>query len=284
MSISHKFIQYFFVTLSFLCNFNSFANEPKNTGNYDLITMQKNGELNKLPVVKLHTSHDSAYNKPMDFEGYPLVELLALQNSLSNLKSTEMLYFIAKDGFKMGIPVDVVLRYKPILAFRDASLPATEDWLPFKDGSRTLTPAPFYLVWDDSKNTVAPEYYPFQTIQISFATFKEVYGASFPQNKSVVKGFEIYQANCSACHSVNLAGGTLGLEMNVPKNFTEYLTKEFFMAYVKNPQDFRANAKMPSKADISSKKVTEVWNYLGAMKSEKICKTAASCQDIVNKK
>ena len=59
-------------------------------------------------------------------------------------------------------------------------------------------------------------------------------------------GFQIYQKSCSACHSINLNGGDLSVEMNVPKTFTEHYSNEYIINYAQSPTSYRANAKMPS--------------------------------------
>ena len=89
----------------------------------------------------------------------------------------------------------------------------------------------------------------------------------FPQTGSpgetVAHGFEIFQKNCLACHSLNLEGGVLGPELNIPKNILEYREAKILREFIANPASFRAKSKMPAfGSSLSSQSLDDVLAYL----------------------
>jgi cytochrome c1 len=78
------------------------------------------------------------------------------------------------------------------------------------------------------------------------------------------------------CHSINFVGGTMGGELNVPLNVTEYWKPKELIAFISNPQSVQATSKMP-KLGISSEDAFAVSQYLEAMATQKVCKSEAEC-------
>jgi mono/diheme cytochrome c family protein len=225
------------------------------------------------------------YKKSKTYEGYYLKFLFELKNI--DITKLDVIIFEAKDGFKITIPLSFIDKYNPFLAIRDTSLSAGKNWEEVRDGGRVIDGGPYYLMWDVHNNKIPENYWAFGITKISFSTFKEAFGASVPsknKNNRVMNGFQIYQSSCSGCHSINLVGGSLGLEMNVPKNFTEYLSKEFILSYSKSPASYRANAKMPAQNLLSNDEINSVITYLEAMKLNKICNSEEQCQKQMDKK
>ncbi|MCB0125450.1 MAG: ABC transporter substrate-binding protein, partial [Caldilineaceae bacterium] len=98
-----------------------------------------------LPVVTL-TVEDEVYDRPKTYEGFWLLDLLAYANLLDT--AGDMLLFRAADGYEIRIEMAAVQQNQPrgFVAFRDVE--AAAGWEPFPKGKATITPAPFYLVWD----------------------------------------------------------------------------------------------------------------------------------------
>jgi hypothetical protein len=47
------------------------------------------------------------------------------------------------------------------------------------------------------------------------------------------------------CDSLNVVGGSMAPEFNVPKNITEYWKGDNIIAFAKNPKSFRRSSIMP---------------------------------------
>lgn len=216
------------------------------------------------------------YKKYSTYQGYDFLNLLT-EKKIDIYKS-DMIIVEAKDGFKINIPSAFVIKYKPFLATRDLELPKNRDWAMAQDGGRAIDGGPYYLMWPEN-NKIPKNYWSFGSIKITLSSFKEAYGLSVPKNTSnlrVMQGFQVYQTSCAGCHSVNFSGGEFAPEMNVPQNFTEYLGVNFIRKYVLQPQNFRANAKMPPQS-ISSDDIDAVLDYMREMRKYKVCSSKEDC-------
>lgn len=223
------------------------------------------------------------YNERRSFSGYQFINIL--QDKKIDYKKYDIITFIAKDDFKISIPISFIDKYKPFLAIKDNTLKNKMDWQDVRDGGRFINGGPYYLMWEEEKK-VQNEYWAFGVVKLQFSSFKEAFGASIPKDtskKNIMQGFQVYQETCSACHSMNLIGGQLGLEMNVPKNFSEYYTAEYIKAYTKSPTSFRANAKMPP-VKISDEQFSNFFLYLKEMKENKLCNNDFTCQNLMDTK
>jgi mono/diheme cytochrome c family protein len=230
--------------------------------------------------VALPMAPDYSPNAPVRFEGYRFSDVLKLMPARPEVAGGErsVLRFVADDGFAVEFSPDGLPLEKGVLAYRDLEAPAEAKWKSFQLGKSTTTPAPFFLVWDgipyDSKT--AP--WPFQLARLEW-----VYpGASDkllqPRAKdaAVLEGHALWKSSCSGCHSLNLRGGVVGAEFNVPKSITEYRTKATFVAFARAPSAFRARSRMPAQT-LSDKELGAVWAYLTQMKKQKVCESEASC-------
>jgi mono/diheme cytochrome c family protein len=95
-----------------------------------------------------------------------------------------------------------------------------------------------------------------------------LYPRTVPRDDTAKRGHDIFLHKCVKCHAVNRQGGSVGPELNVPKNVTEYWTVDQIKAYVKNPATFRYGA-MPANPDLSDDDLTALTYYLLAMKAQK---------------
>lgn len=242
------------------------------------------GTKEKLLVFK---SISPLYKKEAKYEGYYLNDLFKEKGI--DITKIEMINFIAKDDFRIAIPSSFILKYNPFLAIRDTSLSKGKNWRIVRDGGRKIDGGPYYLMWESGNKRIPENYWAFGVVRIQFSTFKEIYGSIVPDDPKEqlpMQGFQVFQTSCTGCHSVNLVGGSLGLEMNVPKNFVEYLQKDFILEYTKSPQSFRVNAKMPPQGGfLTDEEIKSLIEYLEYMKQKKICSTEKECikmQDKLN--
>lgn len=83
--------------------------------------------------------------------------------------------------------------------------------------------------------------------------------------------------NCPSCHSVNLVGGDLGPEPNVPRNVTEYWSAAHLAAFVKAPETYRARSKMPGFGHLADAECAAILTWIATMRGRKICPDGKAC-------
>lgn len=204
---------------------------------------------------------DLVYHKRKRYAGYWLSEVFGLADVQLDPKAIWV--FTALDGYQARVTVADVLRSgaKAFVTVKDLDAP---DWEKIKQGKEWVSPAPYYLVWQSPaqvpKDIKLP--WPYQMVGISVEYADET------QQK--LAGFKVFQQNCMSCHSLNLEGGTLGPELNVPRNILEYQDRKFLKEFIGNPSSFRANSKMPAFNDVlSSQELDDLFDYLEWMGKHK---------------
>lgn len=182
------------------------------------------------------------------------------------IDTTEMeVLFMCKDGYSASVKIHQLLQDPGFIAFRD--LDARKDW----EDDIADKFSPYYLVWnlakDDHKHA-----FPYGITHIKFINKKEGFARAFPPHASseVEKGFELFKENCIKCHGINKTGGTLGPDLNVPKNVTEYWKAEHIKKFIKDPSQYRYNSKMPAMAQLSEKEIEAILQYLKFMTAHKM--------------
>jgi mono/diheme cytochrome c family protein len=246
------------IIILILLPFLTFANE-----NLDLILLQK-----KL-TSKIITVDDPVYKKKKTYEGFPLMEVLKI---LGLNKIGEAIEFHCADGYKPILELEQVEKGEPYLVFRDVDSKEGK-WESFEVGKGKKTPDPFYLVWP--KPTMEAQW-PYQIVALAQIDFSKKYSKIFPPEMKklsgpVRSGFSIFRDHCLKCHSINLEGGELGPELNIPKNITEYRNNKYLRAFISDSNTYRLKSSMPPFKDILTKKqIDEVLAYISWMKKFKV--------------
>jgi cytochrome c1 len=134
-------------------------------------------------------------------------------------------------------------------------------------------------VWEnEGALTANPEIYPwpYQLVAIEGIRFQEKYSKLFPKGEpkdsAHYQGFLHFKNQCLRCHSINLEGGDLAPELNIPRNITEYRDRGTLKLFIKNASDFRARSKMPAFPGLKDSDVEQILSYLDYMKTHKINK------------
>ena len=96
----------------------------------------------------------------------------------------------------------------------------------------------------------------------------------------IVRGFATFTRNCMVCHTMNLGGdATIGPDLNVPYNPTEYLRADALRRLIRDPQSLRhwPATKMPpfSVATLSDRDYNDVLAYLQHMAGRKVALPAS---------
>jgi len=219
---------------------------------------------------------DPVYNKHKRYAGYWLLDILALAG-VQHPDPNTVWTFTALDGYKANIAVADVLQSgaKAFVAVED--LDKEEGWEKIQQGKELISPGPYYVVWQTPMVDVTPSIklpWPYQVVEISIHKADDAQEKLFTDSKdkseSVIRGRKIFQQNCVACHSLNLQGGVVGPELNVPKNILEYEDRKFLKEFINDPSSFRARSKMPSfNKTLSTQDLDDVLDYLAWMGKHK---------------
>lgn len=248
----------------------------------DLVALQRAGKLDGLEVVEADISHDPAYDKkPKKYKGYRLTSILKKLLPGGIDPAVHEVRLSALDGFTVTVPMRQLLDDRGVVAFADREAPAgPAPWLTFRQGKREVTPAPFYLVWPGVP--YGPEKpWPYQLATIAVVSTAQAYGRAYPTHApQVAEGFATFKARCMSCHSVNLSGGTLGPELNVPRNITEYWDEAHIRGLIRAPRSYRARSIMPAFGDLTDAQLDGLLAYLKAMKDAKACEDATACDKL----
>ena len=221
----------------------------------------------------IKVSHDPIYNKAKEYEAYPLAEILNKIVVPDSLKAVDLvIVFTATDGYKAAMAYSDAIAEQGFIAFRDKGA-ESKKWLDFKFGKQTMTPAPYYLVWPKKGLDEWRYPWPFQLVSLSLQPAKAYFGTAAPasSNAQVNNGFVLFSRYCIRCHSVNLSGGKVGPELNIPKNITEYFKEQELPKFILNATAYRAGTKMPNfESIITADDAQDIMSYLKQMKSQKI--------------
>jgi len=212
-------------------------------------------------------SFDPVFKRVKKYEAIPLKPYLEKLITASNLDTanTEII-FLCKDGYNPGMALSKVMQNEPYLAIRDLDAPEGKNWMDTLQGKWP----PFYLIWTNHSKGDKGYTWPYGLKYLQFKTSDGAYKAAFPLDESKIAGFELYKEKCIKCHSMNMVGGVMGPEMNVPKNITEYWKMEDIKAFVKNPYAYRYNSKMPPVVGLKEMELELIIDYIAYMKEQKI--------------
>lgn len=221
---------------------------------------------------RIQIEEDPVYKTAKEYEAIPLAQVVNRFPEADRAAKDRLVVFTAKDGYSVSMALADAMSEQGFIAFRDSEAPSGQKWLTFKFGKETTTPAPFYLVWPKQGLDKWRYPWPFQLASISLQPASTYFGAAAPVNKTddIRTGFNLFSTYCIRCHSVNLSGGQVGPELNVPKNITEYFIEAELAGFILNAQAYRSGTKMPSFEKVLDRQQAEaIVTYLKQMKNEK---------------
>ncbi len=235
-----------------------------------------------LPIITLHTTQDLLYKNAQSYQGY---EIAAFVNWFAKRASIDpsvaVITFIASDGYRLTVKAKDLINTKRVgaLAFRVLNTKQEISFPEATQGRLTFNPGPFVLVWEGefSDSDHLPRPWSVVELEVAEPGVPQAYiphGSSSPE---ILKGLGIFREQCSKCHSINKVGGSLGPELNVPKNVTEYWSHDNLQEFIKEPRSFRWGSRMPSFAWLGAEQIQAVIQYLRAMKGNKVCSSSEKC-------
>ena len=164
--------------------------------------------------------------------------------------------------------------------------PADSPWPPLKAGA-PATAGPFHLVWVSAdKSMMTPALWPMQITRIEeVQPLAKRYpmilpASSVAPNHPIRAGFAAFQKHCMGCHTLNGGGdSSIGPDLNIPYNPTEYLRPEALRRLIRDPQSLRRwpASKMPGidAKTLSDREMAELLAYLRHMADRKVAPPVA---------
>jgi len=232
-----------------------------------IATMALSQIVSKVTPVTLEI-HDPYYGKMKRFRAVPLAPVVELGFASLDVPLAQQEYLLrANDGFTVPMRGSVVFESGGHIAFADLDVP---DWEPI--GPRKSNPAPLYLVWSGSQQTIQSHPRPYQLAVIEMTSFDvafpHVVPKDSPQDGPARRGLALFRKHCILCHAMNREGGRVGPELNVPQSIVEYRPEDQIKAYIRNPLTFRYGA-MPAHGHLTDPNLDDLVAYFTAMKDQK---------------
>ena len=226
--------------------------------------LQKNITLKDMKDnLKQHTItfFDPQYSKEKNYKAFKLKDFLnmAYGNEWMSSDYTDI-SFKAYDGYDSISVTSNLKQDGAYLVFKDLDY---EDWEPVS--YTKAYPGPFYIVWVNKNQTTKNGYpWPWQLASMNLITFAEQFPEVVPKvadkNSTVYKGFELFKTRCVRCHAINREGGTLGPDLNAPRNILEYRPVDVVKEFIRNTSKFRFS-HMPDHKDLSEEDLDNLIDY-----------------------
>jgi mono/diheme cytochrome c family protein len=217
---------------------------------------------------------DPVYQTHKQYRGATFGEFLKRRGiTLGQLPKDSLVQFLCDDGYDPISPLSSLLAGEAFLATSDLSAPPGASWIPFHHGNSQREPGPVFLVWPHSGPTKDGTPWPYGIVAIRITSGDALLAPALPRSATYQQGFDLFRKNCMVCHSINGVGGTLGVELNQPRNVFEYWQADKLGAYVAHPDLFRRNGKMPSFAQLGTPAISEILAYIKHMKAHKASAT-----------
>lgn len=217
---------------------------------------------------------DVAYQRGMTFRAIPIALLL------EGTAPEDSIRFAAADGYTTTLTVAALLGRDGPIAYL-AIEPPDAPWPPLKAGAAGSA-GPFYLVWTLPESAaVSSVQWPYGIVRIEgVAALVKRFpmiapAAKLPANHPIRAGFATFQKHCMVCHTLNGGGdATLGPDLNIPFNPTEYLRPDALRRLIRDPQALRRwpGAKMPAfdSKQLPDRELAELLAYLRHMADRKV--------------
>ncbi|MCB9753236.1 MAG: cytochrome c [Myxococcales bacterium] len=219
---------------------------------------------------QLLTVYNKAYGRELQYRGYWLRDVMAAVGL--DPDGVDELLFHCADGYAPRLAADQLDALKLFLAIEQVGGEAGPRWDNIAVGKETLSPGPYYVVGEQPGSYDAFPW-PFQVFKIEGLrvddTAARMYPQGAPAESAITRGYAQFREHCVVCHSVNLQGGTLGPELNVPRNITEYRDDATLRAFILNPSSYRARSRMPPFSQLTPEQLDALMAYLAFMKDHK---------------
>src|SRR5690348_12014852 len=226
-------------------------------------------------AVEITASHDVAYGGPRMYRAIALAKLL----EGVTIPPDSVIEARAQDGFVTQIPRDLIYAKDGVVGYV-AIETGDKPWPPIPGKANNASA--FYIAWVGPQATsVASMQWPYQLVSLSVqdAPVKRwpslAVDPALPELHPARGGQVIFVNKCFTCHMLNQAGpASVGPDLNVPMNPTEYFTDAGLRALIRDSRSVRVwpEQRMPSfaKDDLSDEELGLIVAYLRHMADRKI--------------
>jgi len=226
-------------------------------------------------ATSINVPADVTYGHAMSYHAVPMSVVLA------GVRPDESVRLVARDGFVATLPAALLFGGADTATAYLAVESTDAPWPPIKPGE-AATAGPFYVVWlRPEKGAIVREQWPYQIVRIeTVAPLAKRFpmlapAATLSARDPVRHGFDVYVKNCSVCHTINGGGdSTVGPDLNVPYNPTEYIRPDALRRLIRDPQSLRKwpQTRMPAFGTrvISDRELTDLLAYLRYMADRKV--------------
>lgn len=210
---------------------------------------------------------------------YRAIRLLNLFKDF-NLNENQVVQFNCTDGFSAPLDTKLILNESTNKSIAYLAIENPEQkWASLP--KKKLSAGPFRVIWlNPEKSSIAQEQWPYMIHSFEIkGSLKASYPNIFPsqaigKQDPIYKGLKVFLDNCFACHQMNRQGSaSIGPDLNIPMNPTEYFKKSALKLLIRNPNDVRVwkTSKMPSfdKNEISEPELDFLIQYLSHMSTNK---------------
>ena len=250
----------------------------------ELTTRDARDALDGLKRVQIQVADDPFYHRKGGiFEGPLFQDVLGLMPGVLSLPQDQYkLRFTCLDGYQTTFSFASTQGVRGVVADRLQEDGELEEFPDRGRGKGAQSADPYYLVWEGEAYS-ASRPWPYQLVRIEIVS-KAGYarGVAPPAESGVAEGYELFRVHCLPCHSINLNGGRMGPELNVPKNILEYRDEGQLKAFIAKPETFRSGSPMPPSS-LSSAQIDQVLRYLEVMGRNKTCESTDDCSAYLKK-
>ena len=160
--------------------------------------------------------------------------------------------FVATDGFGTSFKPEVLRNTSPAKAIAYLAVEDPAHKWPLRRNS-DASAGPYYLFWVHPElSGIGREEWPFL---IDYVAIKESIETRYPKiqpaaslaaDDPIRRGYGSFVKNCMPCHTINGEGpGSMGPDLNLPTNPTEYFRPGILRQIIRNSQSIRQNAHTP---------------------------------------
>lgn len=238
------------------------------------------GQLLAYPeIATIDVAQDVAYGGKMQYRAVPMAALL----KQFAVPADSVLEVVATDGFAAQLPMDQLLARGPDRA--EAWLAIEEEAAPWpKLKGKTVSAGPFYLVWLRAQaGRIGPEQWPyliarFRSVDAPVKRWPELgVDPALAEDAPARLGQAQFIKHCLACHRLNGGGAaTMGPDLNLPANPTEYFQAGALRRYLRDPSSLRSwpEQKMPgfSAEAINDGELDALIAYLAHMAQRRLAR------------
>jgi mono/diheme cytochrome c family protein len=223
----------------------------------------------ELPEVEVSVN-DPVFKKTLIFQGFELARVLQLAGWNASMAGDEIA-FITQDGYAPTTRLENLQRRAAYVVYKEKGQAGLGK---VYKGKVLVDAGPLYVVWENQPAGDIEVPWPYQLATIEIIDFKSKYNLMMPAGAGAdspeQQGFELFKNHCMRCHSINLQGGDLGPELNVPRNVTEYWSEQNLRAFIKDASSFHARSKMPAFLYFTDEQIDQLVLYLTRMRAQKI--------------